>query len=270
MPDVYASIAEASVETQQRLADIIESRFADPRQQAMVHAYLADIALPDHAEVLEVGCGTGAVSRTLAAWPGVARVVGVDPAPVFVGRARSLAAAVSNVSFVEGDGRALAFDAARFDLVVLHTTMCHVPGPERLVAEARRVLRSDGQIAVFDGDYATATVATGPFDPLQACVDAFRLAYVHDAWLVRRLPALLDAGGFDAAPMRSHGYVEAPEAGYLATWIDRGADALAASHCIGEDQARAMRAEARERSADRRWFGHVAYASVVARRRVGA
>ncbi len=40
----------------------------------MRRAYLADIAFPDGASVLDVGCGTGAVTRELAAWPGVAEV----------------------------------------------------------------------------------------------------------------------------------------------------------------------------------------------------
>ena len=45
----------------------------------------------------------------------------------------------------------------------------HVPGPERALAEAFRVLRADGRLA-FDGDYATTTVALGPDDPRQACM----------------------------------------------------------------------------------------------------
>ena len=36
---------------------------------------------PAGARVLGVGCGTGAVTRELAAWPGVAEVVGLDPSP---------------------------------------------------------------------------------------------------------------------------------------------------------------------------------------------
>ena len=42
------------------------------------------------ARILEVGCGTGAVTRVLAAWPGVVEAVGVDPSPVFVAKAREL------------------------------------------------------------------------------------------------------------------------------------------------------------------------------------
>jgi SAM-dependent methyltransferase len=266
MADVYATITEADPAVQARLAEVIERRFADPRQQAMARAYLSEIDFPHEARVLEVGCGTGAVTRMLAEWPGVAHATGIDLSAVFVARARALAERVPNASFEEGDGRSLRFDAEAFDVVVLHTTMCHVPQPERLVAEAYRVLRPRGWIAAFDGDYATATVATGRYDPLQACVEAFRENFVHDPWLVRRLPQLITAGGFDMRPMRSHGYVEAPDSGYMLTWIDRGADALAQAGRIGQEHAEALKTEARRRSATETWFGHIAFASVLGRK----
>jgi cyclopropane fatty-acyl-phospholipid synthase-like methyltransferase len=68
MPDIYATITEADPEVLQRLADVIELRFADPQHQRMLRAYLSEIAFPPGARVLEIGCGTGAVVRTLAEW----------------------------------------------------------------------------------------------------------------------------------------------------------------------------------------------------------
>jgi hypothetical protein len=41
---------------------------------------------------------------------------------------------------------------------------------------------------------------------------------------------------------------------------------LQASGTIGEDLAAALKAEARRRAATGRFFGHIAYASVIARR----
>ena len=54
-----------------------------------------------------------------------------------------------------------------------------------------------GALAVFDGDYATTTVALGDHDPLQACADAAMAALVHDRYLVRRLGTLVRAAGWD-------------------------------------------------------------------------
>lgn len=110
MPDPYANISQADRAIQERLAGVLELRAADPQQQAMLRTYLADIEFPRGARVLEVGCGTGAVTRALARWPHVAEAIGIDPSPVFLTRARELGAGLPNVVFEEGDGRALRFD----------------------------------------------------------------------------------------------------------------------------------------------------------------
>ena len=87
---------------------------------------------------------------------------------------------------------------------------------------------------------------------------------MHDPWLVRRLPGLLEAARFVPVRMRSFGYVETGEARYVPTIVDRGAAALVAEGRIGGEAATALKAEARRRSAAGQFFGHIAYASLVA------
>jgi ubiquinone/menaquinone biosynthesis C-methylase UbiE len=269
VPDVYAAITEAEPAVLEHLVGILELRAADPRQAEMREEYLAQVPFPAGACVAEVGCGTGAVARSLASWPGVGEVVGVDPSPVFLARARELARELPRLSFVEGDARALPFDDGTFDVVVFHTTLCHVPGPELALTEAFRVLSEGASLALFDGDYAT-TCACGDFDPLEACVDACVDALVHDRWLARRLPSLVRAAGFDELRIGGHSYVEAPTSGgYMLALADRGADALAAAGRLSTEAADALKAEARRRSDAGEFFGHIAYLSIVARKPAG-
>jgi ubiquinone/menaquinone biosynthesis C-methylase UbiE len=266
MPDVYATIAEADPALQERLAGILELRAADPQQRAMLEAYLSEIAFPARARVLEIGCGTGSVTRVLAQRPGVAVVVGVDPSPIFIAKARELGAALDNVAFEEGDGRALRFDDRDFDAVVFHTALCHIAQPERALGEAFRVLRPGGTLAICDGDYATITVALGEADPLQSCIEAVKAAWIHDLWLVRRLPALLRAAGFELLGSRSYGYLQTSQPEYMLTLVDRGADTLAAWGRIGAELCAALKAEARRRAAASEFFGFIGFASLIARR----
>jgi len=265
MPDVYATIADADAELQGKLADVLELRAADPRQREMLEEYTAALALPDGAELLEVGCGTGAICRRLATLPGAGRVTGVDPSPLFVERARALAGDLP-VEFVTGDGRALRFDDARFDAVVFHTSLCHMPECERALAEAHRVLRPGGQVAVFDGDYATMTLARDAADPLQSCAEAVLEMLVHDPWLMRRLARLLAAAGFAAGELRGHAYTSTTGTDYFLALVDRAADARAARGTVGPALADALKAEGRARMDAGAFFGHIAYASAVASR----
>jgi SAM-dependent methyltransferase len=121
-----------------------------------------------------------------------------------------LAASVESLRFEVAEGTALPFGDHEFDAVVLHRVLCHVPRPDLILSEAFRVLRATGKLAVFDGDYATITLATGANDPPSCCVAAFQTAYINDPWLVRRLPSLVRAAGFSPSRMRSHGVMQGP------------------------------------------------------------
>jgi ubiquinone/menaquinone biosynthesis C-methylase UbiE len=266
MPDVWATVAELDEGTQDRLADVLETRGADPRQREMRQAFLADIEFPGGAQVVEVGCGTGVLTRAIAGREQVDSVVGVDVAASLLDRARRLAADRPAVRFVQADARELPFADASFDVAVFDSTLSHVPEPERALAEAFRVLRPGGRLAAFDGDYATTTVALGDHDPLQACVDAMLAGSVNDRRVMRRLPALVRDLGFESARTRSHGFVDAGDGAYMLTVIDRGADMLQASGQIGDRLVEALKAEARGRVNEGRFFGHIAYASLTARK----
>lgn len=265
MPDVYATIAEADAELQERLAETLELRAADPAQRAMFVEYTTALTLPDGAAVLEIGCGTGAITRQLTRLPGVASVTGIDPSPFFVARAKELASDLP-IDFDRGDARYLDLPSEAFDAVIFHTALCHVPDCELALDEAHRVLRPGGRLAVFDGDYATMTMARNERDPLQSCADAVLATLVHDPWLMRRIAPLLDHHGFADVELRGHRYVSAAGTEYFLALVDRGAEALVAEGTIGPELGEALKAEGRARMADDAFFGSIGYVSALARR----
>jgi SAM-dependent methyltransferase len=264
MPDVYADITAAAPAVLETLIAAMESRAADPRQRAIRDALFAAAALPTGARVLEAGCGTGAVCRDLAGRPGIGSVVGLDPSPVFLARARELAQGAGNLSFTAGDARELPFADAEFDAVVFHTCLSHVPRPEAALAEAQRVTRRGGRLVVLEGDYATTTVAIGPEDPLQACAEAAMAALVNDRWLVRRLAREVAAAGYAVVRLDSHGYLQTAEPDYMLSIVTRGADFLAAWGRIGPAMAAALKEEARRRVEAGSFFGFIGFAGLVA------
>ena len=89
MPDVYATITDADEAVLRALAERSSAR-RRPAQAAIREDFLADVPFTDGARVVEVGCGTGPVARALAALAAAESVVGVDPSPFFLQRAREL------------------------------------------------------------------------------------------------------------------------------------------------------------------------------------
>jgi hypothetical protein len=151
-------------------------------------------------------------------------------------------------------------------VVVVHRVLSHVPGPEQVLGQAFRVLRPGGWLAVFDGDYATITLATGEFDPLQVCVAAFTPGLHHRSVGGARLQAMVHQAGFAEGRLRSYGFVQTSEPDYMLSIAERGADALMAAGRIGHELAAALKAEAHRRVEAHSFFGHVAYASLTAQK----
>ena len=63
MPDIYASITAADPATLERLIAALELRAADLLRRGILKDFVSGIDLPKDAKVLEIGCGTGAVTR---------------------------------------------------------------------------------------------------------------------------------------------------------------------------------------------------------------
>ncbi len=264
MPDYYADLAAAPEALVADIAAGLERRALDPANRAILEAYLADIDFPEGAAVLEIGCGTGPVCRRLAEIGLVARVVGIEPSPLLVARAREIAGEHPKLRFAVGDGAALDLPDGEFDVVVLHTLLSHVPRQDDVLREARRVLKPGGLLAVCDADFSKISLGTGDADPLQACAEAFALNFVTDRWLVPRLPAMLAAHGFAVRDFRGYNRVDTEGLGQGTIWLARGADALAAAGRIGAELAEALKAEGRRRLAAGSFYATLPFASVIA------
>ena len=103
------------------------------------------------ADVVDVGCGDGFHLPVFA--DGAASVVGVEPYAPLVARARA-----RGLRVLRGGAAALPLPDASADLVHARTAYFFGPGCEPGLAEAERVLRPGGALAIVDLD-ATA----GPY-----------------------------------------------------------------------------------------------------------
>lgn len=95
--------------------------------------------------VLEIGFGSGLNLPFYAA--GVTRVIGLDPSPTLLVKAgRAKGAVPQSLALLEGSAEAIPLDDASVDTVVTTWALCSIPDATRALAEARRVLTSEGRL----------------------------------------------------------------------------------------------------------------------------
>ena len=126
----------------------IYDAFVAPFTAAARRHGLALLREGPHAEVLLVGVGSGLDLPLLPRGP---RYTGLDLTPAMLARARRKAIALKlDIQLDVGDARRLPYGDATFDVVVLHLILAVTPHPERVLAEAARVLRRGGRVLILD------------------------------------------------------------------------------------------------------------------------
>jgi SAM-dependent methyltransferase len=154
------------------------------------------LGLPPDAEVLELGSGTGKLTRRLV--ERVARVVAVEPLP---GMRAVLARAVPAAESIDARAEALPLPDASVDAVVSSDAF-HWFDLRRTLAEIRRVLRPTGILAVL------TSKPDGPVEPSIHGVSALFAAH--------RRPAEHPGSRFDSGEwLRAF---SAPPAGRVVRW----------------------------------------------------
>jgi arsenite methyltransferase len=264
--DLYTRIREQPREVLDTIATSLNVRASEPAMQTICARYMAQIALPAGARVLEIGCGNGATTRHIMEHVKPSQLVGIDPSHVFLGMARKTFAGDARVSFAVGDAAATGQADASVDLVIAHTVYSHLVDPEAALTEARRVLRTNGRLVIFDGDFATTTVALFDGDPLQSAVAAVLRHMMHSPYIMRRLSALVTAAGFSVQSVEPHGYVQTTSPDFLLTLLSRGTSAAVRADEIGQGLVDGFEREARRRVVNGTFYGAILFLSLTARK----
>jgi SAM-dependent methyltransferase len=110
----------------------------------------AGVSDGDH--VLDVGCGTGSLTRALLdAGPNV-KVTAIDGAADFIKIGRHNVAD-DRATFAQGDAQSLQFGNNTFDKSASLLVMNFIPDPKSAVSEMRRVTQTGGTVAAAVWDY---------------------------------------------------------------------------------------------------------------------
>ncbi|HEX6553307.1 MAG TPA: methyltransferase domain-containing protein [Ktedonobacteraceae bacterium] len=222
--DAYRFINDLDASTVEGLIARLEFRGKDPTFTQMRDAYLAQLALPPTAHILELGCGTGVVLRALVKHPGfLGRLVGVDQSPVLIAAARRLAeeeGVDQRIEFRVGDVHHLPVADRSFDAAIAHTLVSHVADPLGVLKEAARVVRPGGSVAIFDGDFASLAFAHP--DPAfeKAMEEGLVTAVFNNPHVMRDLPLLLQQAELEITTTRASIYAEIGTGSFFAGFAE--------------------------------------------------
>jgi SAM-dependent methyltransferase len=169
---------------------------------ALVDLLHFDTAYPRGSTVLEVGCGVGAQTVTLAQRSPDARFTSVDVSADSIAEATRRAdwAGLTNVEFRQADIFALPFNAESFDHVFVCFVLEHLARPVEALAILYRLLRPGGSITVIEGDHGSTYFypdSQAAHAAIQCQVKLQREAG-GNALIGRQLYPLMVEAGFDA------------------------------------------------------------------------
>ena len=217
-PPLSRAVAELLVEAEAADAQFAEECRQDRRKLAEIREHRESEALAyfsDHAEdwdelrrmhssdeaveaalaralearplgrLLDIGTGTGRMAELFA--ERAERIVALDKslAMLRVARAKLQHLPAERVELVQGDFGSLPFAADSFDTVLFHQVLHFAQAPATVLAEAARVTRPDGRVAIVD-------FAAHQREELRDRHAHARLGFEDSA-----LAGMLDAAGFE-------------------------------------------------------------------------
>jgi len=222
----------------------LQAKLVDP----ITRQFLIEAGIAPGMRVLDIGSGTGDVAFLAAQLVGPAgQVVGVDRSATALARARTRAAAQSlgNVTFVESELSAMAFDRP-FDAAIGRYVLCFQPDAAALVRRITGLLRPGGIVLFHEPDRGQMR----SFPPAPTYDRAFRWVGEVYRWsgadveIGIKLYSVFRAAGLPGPTMRMHAvigganaldevHLDADQAVVLAADIERLGIATAAE--LGAD-----------------------------------
>ena len=199
MPDPYLDPDRQPDAVLEAMTTRLEERARHPGFAGMIAKYVDALPGDRPLVVLDLGCGTGVVTRRLAEHlhPG-SEVRGADVSLALLRAAQRLSPGMPCAWDHLAPGP-LPYPDGSFDAVTMHTLLSHVADPSLVLRECRRVLRSDGRLIVFDADHAGTTYGQPDYATARRIDHVLTSAIATHPDICRQLPRLLKSCGFQLA-----------------------------------------------------------------------
>ena len=238
MNDPYTDPDSQAESTVQAMITRLEERGKHEGFSQMVRSYIDRLDKERPLVVLDLGCGTGVVARELNRMlHSSSRVHGADVSAALLREAARL----GKESGVEWDhltsGR-LPYEDESFDAITMHTLLSHVEDPSFLLSEARRVLKEDGRLIVFDADHAGTTYNQPDYDTTRRIDHLLTSSIATHPDICRQLPRLLKGSGYTLTDHSVEVISECGKGDYWLSSVQGFARLMPAIKALSEEEAK--------------------------------
>ncbi len=269
--DPHRFINELETEAIERLIQRLENRGKDAVFSRLLDGYASKLDLDGAPRILEVGCGTGVVTRALTQRVGFAGVVvGADQSPVLIDHARALAAGAglgNQVEYNVEDAHTLSYPDSTFDIAVAHTLISHVTDARQVVRELARVVRPDGRVVIFDGDYASLTYACADEALGRQMDHALAAATFNNPIIMRTLPQLLGETGLASDEIIAEVVSEIGTGSFFRSFAETYAPNVKTARLLADDEVDGWLLEQDTAMRNNTFFASCNYYTYLTRRR---
>ncbi len=149
--------------------------------------------------VLDVGCGTGVLSRYLVNNFNVSQVIGVDSSDMRLAQAKKLIKSereINSITFERSDLMNLnPVFHKKFDTVVARYVLEHLENSEKAILEIKKVLKNNGRIIIVELDGVFINLYTEN-NKLNTYMNEIRKKFKMDLEIGKKLPSMLKRLGF--------------------------------------------------------------------------
>ena len=245
-PEVQSGDNWSDVKGAERIRQAAEklARLGNSPPEVKARERYLDLLAPRAGEIIiDVGAGSGVVTAEIAkrVAPG-GRVFAVDPSAGLLEAARATTREAGIGHLVDcrvADGRDLPFGLSAFDGAICHWVLLHVDGPDKVIAEMRRVTRRGGRVLAVEADWETAMVHPGEREVTRRILNHSADRNL-DPWIGRRLSGLFANQGFTDVVVEP--IVTIDEGGDNRAWLEylfeRAALAVSAGAVMREEAVR--------------------------------
>ncbi|MFL5748623.1 MAG: methyltransferase domain-containing protein [Niastella sp.] len=194
----------------------------DTRTITKSNANLIQVLKPGQT-VLDVGCGSGAITHGITGYVGAeGLVIGVDRSENLINQAKTQFAAIENLSFYCAD--ILDFSTnLHFDVITTARTLQWIANPQVVVASMKSLLKPNGILCVLDYDHTAINWEPEPPASMQHFYQAFlqwRADAGMDNQIGQHVGAMMEENGLQLTEQHDQSeYLQKEEEGF-ATHID--------------------------------------------------